>query len=662
MGNSLIEIGIVGSGPRGISVLERLCANASQREPAAARQVRVHVIDPHLHRGSAVWRTDQAPELLMNTVAAQITMFADDTVDCAGPVVPGPSLHEWARLVAQFGEFDDVPQWVRDEARTLGPDSYPSRALYGHYLRWVLTHIRKTAPDNVLVELHPCTATTLTEDADGTQRITLSTGDELGGLDAVVLTQGHVPAIPTEAENTLAEYAVKHGLDYVPPVNPADVDLDFLAPGQPTVLRGLGLNFFDYLTLLTVGRGGGYSRDDNDRLVYHPSGGEPRLIAGSRRGIPYHARGENQKGPFGRHDPLFLTQTVIAGMQAAARDGRPVNFRTDVWPLIDREVRAVYYAALITERYCGCDADLFLRRFRMLPPDALPASTHTDPFARTESLVEHDLLERFGIGMLDRWDWQAVAEPYAGLEFADHAAFTDWLIQYLGSDVVEAKRGNVSSPLKAALDVLRDLRNEIRLVVDHGGLSGDSYRDDLQRWYTPLNAFLSIGPPARRIEELVAVIESGVLAMIGPGMQVRTPDDDSGFLVESTEIPGAEFRATALVEARLPEPDIRRTTDPLLGGLLARGEACEYRIPIRGGGHFQTGGLAVTPRPYHLIGAGRRPHPRRFAFGVPTETVHWVTAAGIRPGVNSVILADADAVANASLAAAGQPRLERAAG
>jgi hypothetical protein len=30
---------------------------------------------------------------------------------------------------------------------------------------------------------------------------------------------------------------------------------------------------------------------------------------------------------------------------------------------------------------------------------------------------------------------------------------------------------------------------------------------------------------------------------------------------------------------------------------------------------------------------------------VPTEAVHWVTAAGIRPGVNSVTLGDADAIA-----------------
>ncbi|WP_308402420.1 hypothetical protein [Streptomyces sp. TBY4] len=35
---------------------------------------------------------------------------------------------------------------------------------------------------------------------------------------------------------------------------------------------------------------------------------------------------------------------------------------------------------------------------------------------------------------------------------------------------------------------------------------------------------------------------------------------------------------------------------------------------------------------------------------MPTEAVHWVTAAGSRPGVNSQTLGDADAIACAVLA------------
>src|SRR5438093_13084570 len=92
-----------------------------------------------------------------------------------------------------------------------------------------------------------------------------------------------------------------------------------------------------------------------------------------------------------------------------------------------------------------------------------------------------------------------------------------WAVHcYLREDAAQAALGNVDGPLKAALDVLRDLRNELRLIVDHGGLAGSSRRDHLDTWYTPLNAFLSIGPPRRRIEELAALVEAGVVEVLGP--------------------------------------------------------------------------------------------------------------------------------------------------
>jgi hypothetical protein len=94
--------------------------------------------------------------------------------------------------------------------------------------------------------------------------------------------------------------------------------------------------------------------------------------------------------------------------------------------------------------------------------------------------------------------------------------------------------------------------------------------------------------------------------------------------------------------------------DPLLVGLRRTGQCRPYRIPDPEQ-PYETGGLTVTERPYRLVDAEHRAHQRRFAFGVPTETVHWVTAAGIRPGVNSVILTDADAIARACLALATRP-------
>lgn len=87
------EVCIVGAGPRGLSALERLCAN--ERALRSHVDVTIHVVDPHLPGAGGVWRTDQARHLLTNTVAAQITVFTDGSSRIAGPVETGPSLYEW---------------------------------------------------------------------------------------------------------------------------------------------------------------------------------------------------------------------------------------------------------------------------------------------------------------------------------------------------------------------------------------------------------------------------------------------------------------------------------------------------------------------------------------------------------------------------------------
>ncbi|MGX1474303.1 UNVERIFIED_CONTAM: putative NAD(P)/FAD-binding protein YdhS [Streptomyces canus] len=766
-----VSVALVGAGPRGTSVLERLCASAPELLPPGTH-LTVHVIDPSPPGPGRVWRPTQSPDLLMNTVASQVTLFTDESVDCAGPIRRGPSLHEWAcgRWGTGWGSEGEAGAGAEEEPRPaggpetgdgraglggtpdagraepdgtpgpgraglggtpdagraevggtpgpgrglggtpdagraepggtpdagraepdgtpdagraatpggmlapgrvpglgersragrtpgsgdgragpggathpgqvswsladsglgadsvpgdpLGPDDYPSRVQYGRYLEWVFARIVRQAPGAVGVEVHAARAVRVDDGVDGRQTVTLDDGTVLYGLSAVVLAQGHLPVVADAPQRGHTAHAERHGLQHVPPANPADVDLSRIRPHEPVLLRGLGLNFFDHMALLTTGRGGRFVRSDTGTLRYLPSGNEPRLYAGSRRGVPYQARGDNAKGPYGRHLPLVLTDETIARFRKRADSGESPDFLTEIWPLVAKEVETVYYEALVED---GEFRDRFL------------ATDHRGP-------EETAVLDEFGIPPADRWSWDRISRPYTGQTFTDPGNWRHWLLGHLRQDAAEAALGNVAGPLKAALDVLRDLRNELRQIVDHGGLPGPSRRDHLDRWYTPLNAFLSIGPPRRRVEELTALIEAGTVDVLGPRLEVR--EADGTWVARSPEVPGSAVHVTTLIEARLPEPDLRRTADDLLTRLLKTGQCRPHTVD-----GYETGGLDVTRRPYHLIDRQGRVHARRFAFGVPTEGVHWVTAAGARPGVDSVTLSDADAVARAVLRA-----------
>ena len=158
----------------------------------------------------------------------------------------------------------------------------------------------------------------------------------------------------------------------------------------------MGLNFFDYMALFTIGRGGTFVRD----VRRHPAptfrpGQEPRLVVGSRRGVPYHARGKNQKGSFGRHTPRYVTAEVIERLRARADAGVPADFRRDIWPMIDQEVRTVYYATLVRERRCTCDAEEFTALFAAAEPAVVPI--FGDPLAIEESDAQRTVLAKFDI-------------------------------------------------------------------------------------------------------------------------------------------------------------------------------------------------------------------------------------------------------------------------
>ncbi|PPF13018.1 FAD/NAD(P)-binding protein [Rathayibacter rathayi] len=613
---------LIGAGPRGLAVLERICANARGK----GRAYEVFLVDPAEPGAGAVWRRDQSGVLLMNTVASQVSVFPDDSVSMEGPVEPGPSLYEWVSTAAlhELGR--------REEAAQIGPDDYPSRRLYGDYLEFAFRSVRDRAPSNVRIE-------TVTDVVDRLQpvdalglrhHVILSSGGTIRAADYIVMSLGHSEVEPSASDRRNAACARTGGGVFLHPMNPADADLDGIPAGEDVIVRGLGLNFFDHMALLTLGRGGRFVRDGDDGpLRYRASGAEPVLHVGSRRGIPHHSRGRNEKGATGRAPARLLNAARIEALRRKHLHS-PLRFRSDVWPLIARDVECTYYEMFLTEEPARKD---FTRRYLHGEESALAGIRHA-----------------FALDGVPTWDWELLAKPWRGIVFRSAADYRSWAREYLAADVEQARLGNVSGPLKSALDLLRDLRNEIRAVIDHGGIEGRSYREEVDQWYTPLNAFLSIGPPERRIEELVALMDADVVSLLGPGMTVDPRGDR--FEASSAAFPEDSVSARHLIEARLPAVNAHASRNPLITSMLSDG-LVSLHFHRAEDGMMESGAVAVAPRPYNVLNQ-RHPsgHPRLFLYGVPTEAVHWVTAAGARPGVDSITFRDADAIARAVLAEA----------
>ncbi|MEV5387012.1 FAD/NAD(P)-binding protein [Streptomyces sp. NPDC052721] len=571
------QLVIVGAGPRGTGLLERLAANAP--ELYAGPGLDIHLVDPHPPGGGRIWRQAQSPLLWMNSQAEDVTMFTDDTVAMAGPVREGPTLHEWARL----------------DGRT-----FPDRRLQGRYLRWVYERAVAGLPPNVTVHHHPHRALRVDGPREGRQRVWLEGRSHPLPADLVILAMGHLDSELDAQQSELAVYAREHGLVHLPPDFTADSDLSALAPGEPVLVRGFGLAFVDLMVLLTEGRGGRYEGE-----TYRPSGREPVLYVGSRRGVPYHSKiGYDWTGdrpPL----PRFLGPAEVA--ELLARPGG-FDFRRDVWPLVEKELGFAHYHRLFTAhpgRTAMAWAD-FEEKY----------AAAGDP-AETRALVAAAVPDP-----ADRLDLTALDHPLDGVRYASHDAFQDGLRGYIEEDLRRRHDPARSPDLAVFLGLLSVYGQLVRL-------------GDIGSWWHGFFSYLASGPPGPRLRQMLALSRAGLLRFVGAGMAVTA--GDGVFRATSPTVPGFSVEARALVEARLPAPTVRRARDSLLRELHADGAA-----------ETADGLLRVDPGDGRVLDRAGRPHPRRFALGPYTDTR--APGAFTRPRTGGPAFRQNDATARAVLA------------
>ena len=606
-----MHITLIGAGPRGLMLLGRLISWQRARYPQ--RQLTIFLVDPY-PIGGRVWKIDQDPNLIMNTAAAQITLFTDQTVTGVGPFIAGPDLSTWALTLA--ADYLDAHPEINNrsilmrQAANLGPNSYASRALYGVYQQWFFDLQKYQAGTNIITYKQQ-TVNRLDKKAAG---FTVTTDQESWQTDQVVMALGNLKNSLTRDQKALHDYAQTHQLFYLEPGFPEEGDLSGIEAQSPVIIRGLGLSFFDLMSRLTEGRGGQFQKAPDGLLVYHPSGREPHIFAGSRRGFPYRAKGRNQKGPGEEWQPHFLTPQQIDAWQTHGE----VSGQT-FWEALKHEAELIYYRLLLPQRYPEIDEAAFERDFI------------ADPVATLGALP---------IAAKDRLDWDALADPTKA--HPSGQPYQDFMRHYLRQDAQEAMRGTKTGPLTSALEVLRDMRDPIRQLVERNLLSQDQYLDFFLRWFNSLNDFLSIGPPALRIDQLQALIGAGIVTILPPGMQIKGIDGQ--FLLKTPSDPKFSLQAKTLLEARVPAVNAPTAQNPLVQQLLHDGYAHTYELQLNADKRFQSGAIAIDRQTQQLLDQKEHPQAGLFFWGVPTEGVHWLTTASPRPLVNDVSLKTAEQI------------------
>jgi FAD-NAD(P)-binding protein len=618
----LVEVAIVGAGPTASSLLERLTANAP--ELLGGRRLRVHVVDPHRAGTGRVWRPDLHPRLWMNSMAEDVTMFTDASVRCDGPIRSGPSLYEWAHSIDDGTLTALAPPSLIAEIRGLGPMTFPTRLVQSVYLDWFHQQVTSSLPDGVEVCVHNHLAIDVADDPDGRQRVVLDGADAVLRTDSVVLALGHLDAEPDPHTAELSSFAAERGLIHLPPGHTAELDLSALSPGADVVALGFGQAFTDLLVLLTEGRGGRFV-DSDQALRYEPSGREPIVHVGSRRGVPYRSkltyRLQGPPAPL----PTFLGDRTIDELVAR----QPLDFRHDVLPLVVKEISWAYYHELFSAH-----------------PDrtAMPWERFASEFTAADPTELDGLVVAAVPDRADRFDVARLDRPLAGLSFGSADELHRHIVEHIAADVARRTDPEYSADLGAFNALLSSFAAVGRLVAA-GALTPRSRVETLDGCWFSFFMYYASGPPPDRLRQLLALAEAGLVRFIGADATVVADPASGTFAAVSTSHPDLT-RTRAVVDARIAVPSLSRTTAVLLRRLHERGDAVEEVVADDDGWHRNTGKVAVTAD-LRMLRADGSAHPYRHALGAFTSRP--AAGAFARPNTNAPAFRQNDAVARAIL-------------
>lgn len=459
------RIVIIGMGSRGLSVLEQLIGAARL---APHQSLFIELFDPH-SPGGGLHLPEQPDYLMLNTMAGQLSAFSAAHPAWQAGEVAGLTFLQWCTAqkltLNERGHLSECR-----EGRPIEFGDFVPRKLLGRYLQDCYGYLLRLCPPHVQVRHTRDTVTHCVAKPSGHGFVVNTDTGHSISADAVFLTTGHAPQ----------------------PLARSD--------GNRIAIEGLGLSAMDHIAALTEGRGGRYERAAGiSGWRYQRSGLEPQIYLFSRSGLPFHCRPQWQSTASTATastapERLFLTCEAMLALRKSTV-GERLDFVRQVLPLIEDEMRAAFYLANVRLQAPGR-----LQQVRQGLRRAESAQARCTAFA----VLANEW------GSFDPQDYLNI-QKWQG----DPTHYSPWYRAWIADDLVRSRLGGEGSPLTQALEVWRDCRDVLRLAVAQNGLTERSTLEFYGVWAGLGNRLVG-GPQKERYEDLLALIEAGVVVPLPP--------------------------------------------------------------------------------------------------------------------------------------------------
>lgn len=636
-------LAILGLGPRGISLIERIAAElaAQPRGP-----LDLHLIEDSVIGAGRIWDPRQPRTLCMNTLAGAVTLFAEPGATVNAPAFEGPTQYEWIRLLrgdhegiapakrATFDTYPPDPQVAEDFAEEIAASqaqSHPSRAFYGAYLRWCYDIALARLPEEVTVTVHNTRLNSIRE-AEDHDLLILDNGTEITA-DVTLLAAGWVtPGLNPEEQEVAAAVEKHPGMTWIQPGNPVEQPIGDIPDTGTVLVRGLGMGFFDLIALLSFERGGQFIKDPSARagLRYLPSGREPKLVVSSLRGYPYLPK--SNYGGLPPTPELARLCTVIDSLPTAKLGPASIDFDRQVWPAIIRDSYEAYY-----------------RTLHRLRPEAITGTLGelVEIIDRATPENINEKMARFIPEKSERFDLFAWKHPLQEV-VGTPKEFTEHIAQRMSCDILEAEAG-LDSPLKAGLWAISASRKPAQILGAQGRYTFES-RSNHYATLMAIGQMAGSGPPLFRTRQLLALVDAGIVHFLGGDPELRVDEVAGEFVMTSPNTADTPVSAPTLVDAWMHKPDVRRPADPLSISLHEEGRVRSFHETTTDSQRLATGSPEVDVSSGRMIRADQQLDPRLYLVGIPTYSQLPDTTISPIPGTDALLLQETDKAARHALA------------